>query len=74
MPVWAVPSYRCYYLDSNDHVVGFDLIGCASDSLARDRADILLANSALPGIEVWDRDRVVYRARKTGDSIVRSGT
>jgi hypothetical protein len=59
-----VPVYRCYYLDSADRVAATDVIHCDTDAQARARADRLLAASDHPGIEVWDRSRVVYRARK----------
>ena len=52
-------NYRCYFLD-------FRLIECETDSQGQARADRLLAVCGYPGIEVWDRDRRVYRARKTG--------
>jgi hypothetical protein len=61
----AVPGYRCYFLDSADHVAATDVIECETDACARARADVLLAACDYPGIEVWDRDRKVYRARKS---------
>ena len=39
----AVPSYRCYFLDSADHVAGTEFIACATDAQAQARADRLLA-------------------------------
>jgi hypothetical protein len=65
-----VPSYRVYFLDSGDHVGAFDVIECGTDDSARARADIILAGCGYPGIEIWDRDRMVYRARKTDGSII----
>ena len=61
----AVSVYRCYYLDSADHIASADVIHCDTDAQARSRADVLLAASGYPGIEVWDRSQVVYRARKS---------
>ena len=60
-----MPSYRCYFLDSTDHVAGSDLIHCETDTQAQARAGILLAACGFPGLEVWDCDRMIYRARKT---------
>ena len=60
-----MPSYRCYFLDSTDHVAGSDLIHCETDTQAQARADVLLAACGYPGIEVWDRGRRVYSAQKT---------
>jgi len=57
--------YRYYFLDSADHITDFHLIECETDGQAQVRADRLLAACGYPGIEVWDRDRRVYRARKT---------
>ena len=57
-------SYRYHFLDSADHIAEFHLIECETDRQAQTRADRLLAAGAYPGIEVWDRDRRVYRARK----------
>lgn len=60
-----MPYYRCYYLDSADHVAATDVITCGTDTLAQTRADTLLSACGYPSIEIWDRDRMVYRARKT---------
>ena len=60
----AVPLYRCYFLGSADHVAAIDVIDCDTDAQAQARADVMLAACGYPGIEVWDRDRRVYRARK----------
>jgi hypothetical protein len=64
-----VPSYRVYFLDSGDHVAANDLIECETDDQARGRGALILLGSDDPGIEIWDRDRRVYRARKTDGSI-----
>lgn len=60
-----MPSYRCYFLDSEDRVAATDLIACDADVQAQPRADILLFDCGYPGIEIWERDRMVYRARRT---------
>ena len=60
-----MPYYRCYYLDSRDHVAATEVIACDTNALAQARADALLSACGYPGIEVWDRDRMVYRARKS---------
>jgi len=64
--VWAVPSYRVYFLDSADRVASTDVIACDTEAQAQARADALVFNCGYPGIEVWDRSRVVYRVLKTG--------
>ena len=57
--------YRCYYLDFADRIASTDVIHCDTDAQGRSRADALLAASSYSSMEVWDRDQVVYRARKT---------
>jgi hypothetical protein len=64
LPVPAVPNFRCYYLDSDNHVVSTGLIQCDSDAQAQACADILLAASLHAGIEVWDGPWKVYHADK----------
>jgi hypothetical protein len=56
--------YRVYFLDSGDHVASTDVIRCDTDNQAQARADIILIGCGYPAIEVWDRDRMVYRAQK----------
>jgi hypothetical protein len=60
-----VAVYRCYYLDSADRIASTDVIHCDTDAQARSRADILLAAGGYSCIEVWDRDQLLYRVRKT---------
>jgi hypothetical protein len=59
-----VLSYRCYFLDSGDHVAATELIHCETDGQAQIWADRPLAACNHPGIEVWDRGRRVHYARK----------
>ena len=61
-----MPSYRYCFLDSADHITDFQMIESETDSQARIRADRLLGAFGCAGIEVWECDRRVYRARKTG--------
>jgi hypothetical protein len=62
----AMPSYRYCFLDSADRIAEFQVIAGLTDDDAQTRADRLLAACDYPGIEVWDRGRHVYRARKPG--------
>jgi hypothetical protein len=57
-------SFRFCFLDSIGCVSDFHLIECETDSQAQTRADRLLAAYGYLSIEVWDRDRRVYRAQK----------
>ena len=59
--------YRLYYLDSANRVVATEVLHCDTDADAQARADKLLAASDHPGIEVWDRIQVVYRAQKSAE-------
>jgi hypothetical protein len=61
-----VAYYRCYFLDSDNHVRSTDVITCENDAQAQARANLILHCCGYPGIEVWDRDRMVCRVRDTG--------
>ena len=66
----GMPSYRYCFLDSADCIAEFHVIAGGTDGEAQIRADRLLAACNYPGIEVWDRGRHVYRARKATRSIL----
>ena len=55
-------SYRCYFLDVNNHVAADRFVECETDGMARARADELLADSEYPAMEIWDAGRFIYRA------------
>ena len=53
--------YRFYLLDCRDTIASVEVIYCASDMEARQRADTLLVQKPeFHGVEVWDLDRRVY--------------
>ena len=58
-------SYRCFFLDAANRVAAPDFIDCDTDGETCIRADVLLAASSHIGVDVWDRGRQVYRARKS---------
>ena len=60
-----MPSYRCYFLDTAGHIFTNDVIECESESEVQACADRLLAVCGHPGIEVWDRERMIYSAQKS---------
>ena len=71
----AVPNnYRYYFFDADNHVVTTGLLVCTTDADAQAHADRMLGASDHTGIEVWDGPWKVYRARKTGGSIVSEPT
>jgi hypothetical protein len=55
-------SYRCYFLDVNNHVAADRFVECETDSMARTRADELLADTEYPAMEIWDGARFIYQA------------
>jgi hypothetical protein len=55
----AMRTYRCYLLDY--HIAAVEVMDCADDDEARQRADALLAQRPdFKGVEVWERDRRVH--------------
>lgn len=49
-------TYRCYFLDYR--IAAVEVMECADDEEARQRADALLAERPdFKGVEVWERDR-----------------
>jgi hypothetical protein len=68
--VAAVNIYRCYYLDSANHIVATGVIQCDTQAEAQARAGILLAGSDHCSIEVWDRDQMVCRVTKTDGLVI----
>ena len=57
-------SYRCYFVDGTNHISGVDFVECATDDLAKARADELIVDSVYPAMEVWDGARFVYVAKQ----------
>jgi hypothetical protein len=57
-----MPSYRCYFRDSDSRIKGTDVIVSGDDEAAAVQAEILLAERATcVAVEVWDERRLVYR-------------
>jgi len=53
-------AYRCYLLDEDHHIASVEVIECRDDRHAKRRAEeILAAQPAFSGAELWDRDRRV---------------
>ena len=56
-------SYRCYFLDANNHVAADHFfVECETDDRAQARADELLADTEYPAVEIWDGARFIYHA------------
>ena len=62
-----MPTYRCYFLNSADQIVGAATLICVNDDAARHRAEELLRNPPPRGgpvhsvFEMWLGRRCVYR-------------
>ena len=54
-------TYRCYFLNKADAIVGVEEIDCADDEDARQAALKLLRERPSYAIEVWDRARKLLR-------------
>ena len=60
----TMSSYRCYLFDATNHIAADHFVECATDILARARADDLLAVTQYSAMEVWDGARFVYEAKQ----------
>jgi hypothetical protein len=57
----AMRSYRCYLLDCRNEIATIEMIHCAYDMEARQRADdLLVQRPEFHGVEVWQLERRVY--------------
>jgi hypothetical protein len=57
-----MPCYRCYFLDSEQHIVAYELLAhCVTDMQAQQAATSLLQQRReCRGVSVWDRARMVF--------------
>ena len=60
----SMTSYRYYFLNGRDHVIGTGLLECDGDSEVRSRAERLLAGGDEAAIEVWEGTRQVHYAKR----------
>jgi hypothetical protein len=56
-----MPTYRCYFLNKADVIVGAEEIDCASEEDVRQTALRLLRERPGYAVEVWDRARKILR-------------
>jgi hypothetical protein len=61
-----VPSYRIYFLNSDDHIASTDVLECDADGQAEAVTNPWLLVCGYSVVEVWDRNRMVCRVRKVG--------
>lgn len=63
-----MPHYRFYFADGRGGILGHSVAELRDDASAEVHADKLLADSLYPGIEVWDRARLLYRKMRDDDT------
>ena len=62
-----MPIYRCYFLDSANHIVMAEMVTCKDDGMAKQRAHELLwrphphRGRDHSAVEMWLGPRCVYR-------------
>ncbi|HEX6841256.1 MAG TPA: hypothetical protein VF113_07000 [Stellaceae bacterium] len=54
-------TYRCYFLNKANVIVGVEEIHCASEADVREAAFRLLRERPGYAVEVWDRARKILR-------------
>ena len=61
--------YHCYVIDRTHRIDWKTEIECDDDTSARDQADGILGRHPACGVELWRKDRLVYRAERPGGPI-----
>lgn len=58
-----MPSFRCYFLNAANHIVGVEICDCPDDAAATRWAERIGRNGppTRAGLEIWCRDRMVQR-------------
>jgi hypothetical protein len=59
-----MPRYRCCLMGEDGEVVGVEMFNAVDESVARARANELIARRLYPAIEVWDHTELIYRVEK----------
>jgi hypothetical protein len=56
-------TYRCFFLNKEDHITAAEFIDCANDEEAKLLAAALLEtkHAAAAGFEVWQQKRRIHR-------------
>jgi hypothetical protein len=60
----TMPQYRCYLLDSQDHVTSFKVFDLPDDNLAQTEADSVWRTSGGHGFELWNGLKMIHREVK----------
>lgn len=59
-----MPRYRCCFMGEAGEVVGVEMFVADDESVARARADQIVARVGYPAVEVWDHTGMIYRAER----------
>lgn len=59
-----MPRYRCCFMGEAGEVVGVEMFAADDESVARARADQIVARVGYPAVEVWDHTGMIYRAER----------
>jgi predicted dinucleotide-binding enzyme len=58
-------AYRFYFLGSDDHIRAVEVIDCADDAAAKQKAEALLhERNGFAAIEVWREKDMVHQVRR----------
>jgi hypothetical protein len=57
-------KYTCRFLNGSGRIDDVESFDSSTDGLAQQRASQLLAKSSFAAIELWERDRLVFRDEK----------
>lgn len=64
-PSAQMPTYRCYFRNSDSRIKGTESVVCDDDDAAAVQAEILLAERvSCVSVEVWEGRRLVYRTKR----------
>ena len=59
-----MPRYRCCFMGEQSEVIGVETFDATDDSVARARADQLVARVGYRAVEGWDYTVMIYRAER----------
>lgn len=59
-----MPRYRCCFMGEHGEVIGVEMFDATDDSVARARAEQIVARVGYRAVEVWDYTVMIYRAER----------
>ena len=63
-----MPRYRCCFMGDDGEVIGVEMFNANDESIARARAEEIVARHDYPAVEVWDHTAMIYRAERRSRS------